>query len=70
MAGVRITLHSFPGPGASPEVIDTATFASPTAAVAGIATGFLVVTPSATVDGHALPQVAINSTAIQTIIQT
>lgn len=71
MAGVRIVMRSIPGGGAAPEYIDTDTFSTPALAVAGIASGFLVVTPNANTSepGDTPPIQALNVTAIKAIIQ-
>ena len=72
MAGVRITLESTSVAGAASQVIDTDTFATPAAAVAGIATGFLIVTPNPNTaeSGDTPPIQAINVTRIVTIVQS
>lgn len=74
MAGVRVTMVSFPGGGASPEVYDTLTFASPSAAIAGIANGFLSIAPTDPVGetevGDTPPTTALNVTSIKSITQT
>ena len=72
MAGVRITLESSTLAGSSPQVIATDTFATPAAAVAGIATGFLIVTPNPdTAESADVPAIqAINVTKIVTIVQS
>jgi hypothetical protein len=71
MAGVRIRMLSFPGAGASPEYVDTDTFATPALAIAGIANGFLIVTPNANTSepGDTPPIQALNVTNILTILQ-
>lgn len=46
-AGVRIIMASFPPAGGTPEVYDTETFASPSAAVSGITDGFIEITTTA-----------------------
>lgn len=52
------------GPGTNPDSYDTISWASPTAAVAGIASGFLIIVP--TVSGES---VALNSSLIKSIAQ-
>ena len=72
MAGVRITLESSTLAGSGSQVIDTDTFATPAAAIAGIATGFLIVTPNpSTAESGDTPAIqAINVSRIVTIVQS
>jgi len=71
MAGIRVTMASIPGGGTSPEVYDDAsTFASPTAAVAGIGTGFLILAAPQNPEGKALEtSIALSTAFIKSIVQ-
>lgn len=71
MAGIQVTMASYPGGAASPLVYyDPVTYANPAAAVAAIASGFLALNSSETHGGKVLETtVYLNVSQIQAIIQ-
>jgi hypothetical protein len=68
---IRIALMSYPGGGASPEYIDTATYATPALAITAISTGtWLTVIPSTPYGAGSEESTSINVANIKYIVQT